>query len=512
MHQPIPPASERAPRAPGFRVGTRLLCDTLAVVLAFGFCFLLYSWAISRGFLLRDLPQPNSYLIVTIGFASLLALVFWRLGLYQPRASVLDLWELRTALRGLILAAAYLFAGLFFLKLEGYSRLVVVGAIGLASVLVFLERRWLAGLIPALQRKSGSPRRVLIYGAGPTGRLIMKKIVQTPSAGWTVVGFVDDAARVGEVVRCRVSATGPVVAEAPVLGGWADWLRLATKHGVTELLVVSSAATPAILREALELSQDGAVHVGIIPELGDVRADRLQVDDLDAIPVLRAAASESTGWTRATKRIFDLVGGTLLLLASLPILLLSALLIRLGSRGPIFFVQDRVGLNGRIFRMVKFRTMHRDTDPFAPSPRGNVDPRITRIGRLLRISCIDELPQVFNVLGGNMSLVGPRPEMPFIVEQYTPLERQRLRVKPGITGLWQLSADRHVEIHDNLEYDLHYIASQSVLTDFVILFQTLIFVAGQIVRLIFVPRPRRAELERPADLSATPRATERIQP
>jgi hypothetical protein len=171
----------------------------------------------------------------------------------------------------------------------------------------------------------------------------------------------------------------------------------------------------------------------------------------------------------------------------------------------MLFVQERVGLNGHRFRMFKFRTMWRDTPRYAPSPHGDVDPRITRVGRILRATGLDELPQLLNVLRGDMSLVGPRPEMPFIVDQYSPLERQRLLAKPGITGLWQLSADRHAEIHENIEYDLYYIGHQSLMMDALILLETLFFTIGLVLS---APRRRRAEDRRPAMLPSDDHSAE----
>ena len=152
-----------------------------------------------------------------------------------------------------------------------------------------------------------------------------------------------------------------------------------------------------------------------------------------------------------------------------------AALIRLDSKGPALFRQERVGLNGRRFRMFKFRTMYADAPAYAYSPKESDDLRITRLGRFLRRTSLDELPQLLNVLLGNMSLVGPRPEMPFIVETYTERHSQRLQVKPGITGLWQLSGDRNYLIHENVEYDLYYIQHRNFFMDLAILLHTSIF-------------------------------------
>jgi lipopolysaccharide/colanic/teichoic acid biosynthesis glycosyltransferase len=166
---------------------------------------------------------------------------------------------------------------------------------------------------------------------------------------------------------------------------------------------------------------------------------------------------------------------SLLLVLLAPILFLIAILIRLDSPGPALFVQKRVGRNGELFDIFKFRSMVVDAPKYSLSPTSSSDPRITRIGRFLRRMNLDELPQLLNVFMGTMSLVGPRPEMPFVVERYNARHRQRLQVTPGITGLWQLSADRAFPIHQNVEYDLEYIRNRSFVFDLAVLVHTLLF-------------------------------------
>jgi len=175
------------------------------------------------------------------------------------------------------------------------------------------------------------------------------------------------------------------------------------------------------------------------------------------------------------KRALDLTISALLLTLFAPLLALIALLIRMDSPGPALFIQKRVGRNGELFDIYKFRSMYAGSAKYALSPTTSHDPRITRIGRLLRRTSLDELPQLLNVLLGNMSLVGPRPEMPFIVERYNQQQRQRLSVIPGVTGLWQISPHRAYPIHQNIEYDLYYIRNRTFMMDIAILVQTAFF-------------------------------------
>jgi lipopolysaccharide/colanic/teichoic acid biosynthesis glycosyltransferase len=237
-----------------------------------------------------------------------------------------------------------------------------------------------------------------------------------------------------------------------------------------------------------------------VPSLGDFRSDQLTVEDLSAMPVLRPRVAGTRRLGVVAKRAFDVAGASALIVATAPLWIVAWLLIRLDPTGPALFAQQRVGMGGKPFRIFKFRTMRGDAPPYMSSPPGDVDPRITRTGRLLRRTGIDELPQLMNVLRGEMSLVGPRPEMPHIVQKYSPVERYRLTVRPGITGLWQLSADRHAEIHENIEYDLFYVNHQTFLLDMLILLETAFFTLGVLVGSLD-RRPLRAEIK-PASLAA----------
>lgn len=238
-------------------------------------------------------------------------------------------------------------------------------------------------------------------------------------------------------------------------------------------------ADPSISRDkfvtiASEATAAGAA-ISFVP--GHYIPSNLSFDyvNLDGILLAFSESSPAQGAYGFLKRALDLVTAPCLLVLLSPLLAVIAVLIRWSSEGPVFFTHERIGLNGRRFKMYKFRTMYINASPYAFCPTEQGDPRITKVGQFLRRTSFDELPQLFNVLMGEMSLVGPRPEMPFIVEQYNSLERRRLTVKPGITGLWQLSADRRGLIHENLEYDLYYIRNRNFFMDVAILFHTAIF-------------------------------------
>jgi lipopolysaccharide/colanic/teichoic acid biosynthesis glycosyltransferase len=220
---------------------------------------------------------------------------------------------------------------------------------------------------------------------------------------------------------------------------------------------------------------DAGAQLAFVPAQAISSDTWLDYVDLDGQLLASVSTPISKSLYRSSKRVCDIILSAALLILASPILASVSLGVRIDSKGPAIFAQRRVGRNGESFVLYKFRSMHVDAPMYGFSPTHANDARITRIGRILRKTSLDELPQLWNVLKGDMSLVGPRPEMPFIVERYGPRERQRLSVVPGITGLWQLSADRAFLIHENLEYDLYYIRNRGLFMDLAILLHTAMF-------------------------------------
>lgn len=414
----------------------------------------------------------------------LVLLVFVLHGLYRKHKTILNIEETRLILKSLLISALLTFAGLFFLEearqkgldsmaptlgslhawLSAHefhrqlSRLEMTLSFCLMFPCVGLLRYIVFKLQQSLHLKGVGHERVLIYGRGELARRLRDKILQSPKSGYFLVGLVnDDGSELDQVRR---------------LGSFADLPSLARTFEIDRLLVADEAATPDRLVELLRLSQDMRLQLEFVPALHALFAHRISFGDVDGLPLITVKDLAASPLHRALKRTFDLVLGGLLFVLLLPLLAILYLWVRLDSPGPGLFRQRRTGLGGCEFTMLKFRSMHVEAPAYALTPTSSDDPRITRAGRILRRLSLDELPQFWNVLSGEMSLVGPRPEMPFITAQYTPQQRERLRVKPGLTGLWQISADRRRSIHENLDYDLYYIEHQSVLLDLVILIRT----------------------------------------
>jgi len=252
--------------------------------------------------------------------------------------------------------------------------------------------------------------------------------------------------------------------------------ELLAARACTTLVVVTNELNPGQIAAASDCAQFAGAKVAFVSDL-DTRQEfgticRI-VDDLSV--TMDRGPSTSYEWYGLSKRVLDVALSSIALVLLSPILLFIAMLIKLDSPGSVLFIQNRVGLNGRVFRIYKFRSMYAESAEYEPSPTTSMDPRLTRIGRFLRRLSLDELPQLVNVIQGDMSLVGPRPEMPFIVQGYDPVQMKRLSVVPGITGLWQLSADRAFAIHENPDYDLYYVRNRGFFMDISILIHTALF-------------------------------------
>lgn len=464
------PATQRRSAAATFRrviVTSEVLADFATIVLSVAFSYGVYSY-LSLG---RKLHYPtHAVLGLAVAFALVMVLMLDRVGAYRVANSLLRVRETEQVLQ--VSAQAFLIAlAVSFFSNVLFSRWVLVLCLTLVPLALFIEKSLMYLLIRALHSRGLGIERALIYGSGGTGRRVFSVLERSPKLGLEPVGFVDDQPlKVGGTVfemgyerkRSAHIWAGPVTEE------------LIRRHAA-DLVIV---AIPSIARDpflhTVEEAFKANARVSFVPS--HFLPDRwVDYQDIDGVLLASFERSSRSIAYEILKRLCDVAGSLVLLVLGAPIFLLVALLIKIDSPGPVWFKQERVGHNGQIFRMVKFRTMTMQASPYDYSPRASADPRITRVGRLLRRTSLDELPQLLNILQGKMSLVGPRPEMPFIVEQYSERHRQRLRVKPGLTGLWQLSGDRAFLIHENVEYDLYYIQHRNFYMDLAILLHTSIF-------------------------------------
>jgi exopolysaccharide biosynthesis polyprenyl glycosylphosphotransferase len=420
----------------------------------------------------KQVHYPRSLVFgVSATFAVVIVLMLDRVGAYSRGTSLLRVRETEHVLRVSMQSLGFILGASFFTSFL-FSRWLMVIILGLVPLFLFLQKHLVYLLVQHLHAKGYGIERVLIYGSGSTGRRVYSVLRRSPKLGLEPVAFVDDnATKVGCAIfelgyENRRSAT---VMRGPIT-------RNLVTQCAADLVVI---AIPSIQHEKFHHTVEEALaanaRVSFVPSHFLHSDPWVGFQDIDGVLLASLSRHPRRLIYEWAKRIFDFSGAAALLVAGSPLLLLLAVLIRLDSKGPVLFRQERVGLNGRKFRMFKFRTMYADAPAYAYSPKESDDLRITRLGRLLRRTSLDELPQLLNVLMGSMSLVGPRPEMPFIVETYTERHSQRLQVKPGITGLWQLSGDRSYLIHENIEYDLYYIQHRNFFMDLAILLHTTIF-------------------------------------
>jgi len=420
----------------------------------------------------KQLYYPKSVVLgVSATLAAIIVLMLDRVGAYSRGTSLLRVRETEHLLRVSMQALGFALA-VSFLTSFLFSRWLLVIALGLVPLFLFVQKHLVYLLVQSMHSRGYGIERVLIYGSGSTGRRVYSVLRRSPKLGLEPVAFVDDnVAKVG----CAIFELGyENRRSAPVMRG--PVTRNLIAQCAADLVVI---AIPSIQHEkfhqAVEEVLAANARVSFVPSHFLHPDQWVGFQDIDGVLLASFSRNPRRFTYEWAKRICDFVGAAILLALGSPLLLLLALLIKLDSKGPALFRQERVGLNGRRFRMFKFRTMYADSPAYAYSPKDSYDLRITRLGRFLRRTSLDELPQILNVFLGNMSLVGPRPEMPFIVETYTERQSQRLQVMPGITGLWQLSGDRAYLIHENIEYDLYYIQHRNFFMDMAILLHTSIF-------------------------------------
>jgi len=354
------------------------------------------------------------------------------------------------------------------------------------DVLLLVSYRMVWGTARYLQsRQEYQPRRVvLIIGAGPVGTNAVEKIKRFANAELNPIGYLDD----------NPNKLGQEFEGVPVLGNLGQVPQVVKAHKVQDAVVALPLRAHKRLVEICTQLQSLGVRVHVIPDLFALSFPGATLDGFGGIPVIGLGQPGIHGWQRAVKRAFDITAVTIGLILLSPFLIIIAILIKLDSPGPVFYKQTRVGENGRQFLMFKFRSMRVDTDPKihqeyvtrlikenisledlednSASLKMENDPRITRAGKIVRKSSIDELPQLINVLRGEMSLVGPRPPLLYEVDLYQDWHKRRFEVPPGITGIWQVSGRNRVSFDEMVRMDLEYIENQSLWLDIKLLLKT----------------------------------------
>lgn len=412
-------------------------------------------------------PVGGVHLVVS----ALWLMAFFMLSVYTPRLVVRWYDEFRRLILGHSTAALFL-AGIFYLTDLALPRSIYVAFISLSLLLLLSYRIILRLWYRLRQEQLGEISRILVIGAGPSGHELAANLQAQRWLGVEVVGFLDD----------QLDAPTEPVTGLPLLGRIDEAPILIHRYAINDVVVAAMPRDPHQLTNLITLLFDLAVRVHVAPAYFELAFFGAKVDSWDGIPLITLRNPAMDSFQRLLKRLLDIVLALLGIVLTLPLMAIVALAIKLEDNGPVLYKADRVGEHGRLFKMFKFRSMAPDADQnvavslstVAPALHKRIDdPRVTWVGRWLRRTSIDELPQLFNVLRGEMSVVGPRPELPWLVAQYEPWQRKRLTVPQGMTGWWQVNGRSDNVMHLHTEQDLYYIQNYSLWLDLQILWRTI---------------------------------------
>ncbi len=403
-------------------------------------------------------------------YAALFVLTLYAFKGYTAFSSLLQIRETERTMKAASLAMLLDLWCLVYLHQPTSLRSSLL-TVCLASALVTAERQIVGRRLKALHERMVGSLRVMIYGNTVTGRRVYDLLSRSPRLGLKPSAMIDT--RLPAPARLYASAyrhnQSIQVLPGPLDRDFMD------RHGADLILIDPEVCSGADVETVRKAAAETGASVAFLPAQHSEHLGQAHYFECDGVLLALPMDRPSSMFYEVAKRLFDLVFSSLALLFLSPVLLCAAVAIRAESEGPALFVQTRMGKHGKPFPIYKLRTMYSKMCGDALSPKKQGDPRITRVGYWLRKTSLDELPQLLNVLRGEMSLVGPRPEMKMIVDAYTPAQRKRLNVTPGITGLWQISADRRFQIHDRIEYDLYYIEHRNMFLDFAVMLHTLIF-------------------------------------
>ena len=414
-----------------------------------------------------------------ISFAAVFAILIWlnfqRNGLYRNIAGRAWLEEVYLIASSVAVSIVIVLAMFFILQPLATSRLMLIYVAALtliASALSRLIRRW---ILAYLRQHGLGIRRVLIVGMGDVGRSLLGIMLTRPEFGYQPVGFLDDDPQKAAAGMGRVAA----------LGGTGELASVISRELIDTVVITFRWKHYDLIQELTDVCRERETELRIVPEIMQLNIRQVQVENLDGIPLLGIGAHRSMSRAnQMLKRSIDILVVILGLPLWAPISLLVALALMLEGDGPVIYRQMRVGKDSRLFEMLKFRSMVENAEDLHEAmlresgedprhPKFVDDPRVTRVGRFLRRTSLDELPNLINVMRGEMSLVGPRPPTPSEVELYEARHTRRLQITPGMTGWWQVRGRSNVPFDEMFEMDMYYIENWSIAMDIEILMLTI---------------------------------------
>jgi exopolysaccharide biosynthesis polyprenyl glycosylphosphotransferase len=463
------------------RVASRLLTDFFALLGAMWFAYWL---RFENAYIVRAFPPESTAAFNNIALALLLTspILFLALkicGMYDTRARVRILDRIPKIVGAVNVYLVILLISSFFLDTSISIRGFLVFFWIFSIVFLFAGRFLLQVLLSIAGINDVVMRNTLIVGSGKVGKEVARKLQKHDAFGLRPVGLIDDDPLYTEF-------TEPEIKDMRVLGGLKDLSRIIGDFEVEKVVIAFTGDSAEQLLDLASKCNKMGVECSIIPRLFEVITDEITVNEIGGIPLIRLREKKIEGYRKALKAAEDYLLGLAALLIAAPILLVTAIAIKLDSPGPVFFRHKRVGKNGKCFDCIKFRSMvdgacdmqedmvngDEEAEHGWLCWKNQDDPRITRVGKWIRKFSIDELPQIFNVLSGHMSLVGPRPHIKEEVQSYKEWHKQRLNIKPGITGPWQVSGRSDLPFDEMIKLDLYYIETWSLWQDFKIILRT----------------------------------------
>ncbi len=415
------------------------------------------------------------YIPFAVVYVAWLYLNYRGSGLYKIARGRTWLDDLYTIINGVTNATVILLAISFVFQPQVFSRLMIVYVAAITIVLLASARIVRRIAYARLRERGIGIQHVLVVGGGDVGRSVLRTMIARKDQGYVPVGYLDHDPEQARVDLGRVKG----------LGGIENLDLILNEHQVDLVVITLPWTYHDQIVNLIEICQRVAVDVSVVPDVFQLNLRQVLVENLDGIPLLRVNGHVPF---KATNRLFKRALDLALILIASPILVLLgglvALAIQLEGQGSIFYTSPRIGENGQPFKMIKFRSMIRDADKLRDAvmrtqevdlrrPKIKNDPRVTRVGRFIRTTSLDELPNLVNVLMGHMSIVGPRPPTPEEVDLYEPWHRQRLQVKPGLTGLWQINGRSEVPFDEMCLLDIYYIENWSMQLDAQILMLTI---------------------------------------
>ncbi|MCD4775806.1 MAG: sugar transferase [Candidatus Aegiribacteria sp.] len=427
------------------------------------FVFML-TWVLRTDVFVNVLPgfyhHLSLYIMIMPVVAVLWVFSFARTGLYSPRRYLGNMGELQQLLKAFVFLLVALMAASYLARME-FSRVILFMFIGI-SIPVTVFSRFLARKVAQAIAPVREVPRILVVGTGEVAARVISALRRLPGNPPELVGVISSIANEDERFEgiTIITSLDSIVEEID-------------RMNVDEVFFAAPELERSRILEIISLVKNKNIHYRLVTDLFEIALGVTDVDELAKLPIVEIGYGEPGTLHRITKRIMDISISFLLILFLFPLMAVIYFIQLISKSGSPVFSQKRVGLSGMEFTLYKFRTMKPESDEYEVAPISIDDERVTGIGKFLRRTSLDELPQLFNVFRGEMSLVGPRPEMPFIVKRYTSWQRHRLDVKPGLTGMWQIMGRKELPLHDNLEYDYYYIRNQSLMLDFTIFVKTI---------------------------------------